>query len=91
MSAKIYIPDRLRYSIAKGKGVFEVDGGTVSECLDQIARLLPGINKSLFYDQEKRALHSYVKVLLNQKRVENYEFAVKVKDGDKIRITMSRN
>ena len=91
MSIKLYLPDILRYSIARGKGLFEVCGGTVSECLDDIANLFPGIKQVLFYDAEKKALRSYVKVLLNKERVEKDALATKVKNGDEIHITLKRN
>ena len=50
MSINLYLPDRLRYSIAKGKDLFEVNGRTIGECLDDVVRLIPGMKQALYYD-----------------------------------------
>ncbi|MFH1122438.1 MAG: hypothetical protein V1758_02145, partial [Pseudomonadota bacterium] len=60
MSIKLYLPDRLRFTIGKGKDLFEVDGKTVGECLDDLVRLHPSMKKALFY--ECGGLDPHVKV-----------------------------
>ena len=66
MSIKLYLPDRLRFSIAKGRHLLEVNGKTVGECLDELVNLIPGINESRFYDTEQKTPHSHIKVPVNE-------------------------
>ena len=84
MSIKVYLPDRLRYSIAKGKGLFKVNSRTIGGCLDDVIRLIPGTKQALYCDTEKKALHSHIKLLVNKKSADAEGLVKKVKERDEI-------
>ncbi len=60
----------------------EVDGATVGECLDRVARRFPGVEPLLF--SKSGCLHSHIEIYLN--RVSTYpgELLTPVHDGDRI-------
>lgn len=89
MSIKVHIPDRLRFSLAKGRGVFEVNGNSVGECLKELTGIIPAMEKALFYKTQK--LHSYIKIMLNGESLNAEDLSRQVGYGDEIHISMQRN
>jgi len=81
MSVKLYLPGRFYY-LWEGKGVIDVTGKTVAECLDELVRIIPLMKKALSY--ESGALDPHIKVLVNQERVGEDGLARKVHEGDEI-------
>lgn len=89
MSVRVHIPDRLRFSLAKGRGVFEVNGNSVGDCLKELTGNIPAIEKALFYKTQK--LHSYIKILVNGESLNAENLSREVGYGDEIHISMQRN
>jgi len=81
MSIKLYLPSRFYY-LWEGKGVLDITGKTVAECLDDLVRLIPLMKKALSYGSG--ALDPHIKVLVNQEGVGAEGLARKVHDGDEI-------
>ncbi len=84
MSIKLYLPDRLS-RLARDRFLFEVDGGTVGECLKQLIHLTPTLKRSLFNDSGTE-LEDQVRVFVNKEDAEAEGLNKKVKDGDVIHI-----
>ena len=85
MSVKLYLPNRFYY-LWEGKGVIEVTGGTVAECLDDFTRIIPLMKKALSY--KSGTLDSHIKVLVNREGVGAEGLARKVNDGDEIHFVL---
>ena len=64
-----------------------VSGGTVGECLGDLAKKLPGVEKKLFDGIGK--LLNYVDIYVNGKSAYPEELTKKVKDGDEIYIMVT--
>lgn len=88
MSIKLFLPTSLSY-LAVGKELFEVNGETVGECLNQLVSLVPVMKKVLFYESGK--LQPTIKVLVNQESVDAEVLAKKLTDGDEIQIKTDRH
>ena len=72
--------------VAKGTEGFEVDGGTVGECVNELISLVPAMRNALFYESR---LNANVQVQVNKESVDEAErLARKVRDGDEIRIML---
>ncbi len=89
MSIKLFLPASLSY-LAKGEDLFEVNGKTVGECLDQLVSLVPVMKKVLFYDSGDR-LQPTITVLVNQESTDAEVLAKKLNDGDEIQIKTKRH
>jgi hypothetical protein len=85
MSINLYLPSRFYY-LWEGKGVIEVTGNTVAECLDNLIRIIPLMKKALSY--KSGALDPEIKVLVNQKGVGAEGLAKEVYDGDEIHFVL---
>ena len=69
-----------------GLGVVEVQGETVGDCLDHLAKEYPGIGEALF--EKKGKLRRHIEVFLNLQSTYPQELAMPVKDGDEIHVTV---
>ncbi|MFH1032234.1 MAG: MoaD/ThiS family protein [Chloroflexota bacterium] len=83
MSVSIEIPSYLQ-PYANGKEILEAEGGTVGECLEDIVRQFPGIEKMLF-DSDGN-IYGYVGIYVNGEDAYPEELLKPVKDGDKIQV-----
>ena len=86
MSIKLFLSSNLTY-LAKGKGVFAVNGETVGACLNHLVSLVPVMKKALFYESGDR-LYPHVKVQINRQSTDVEGLAKKVNDGDEIHIML---
>lgn len=85
MSIKINIhPSFQRYT--NGLGVAKVEGNTVGECLDQLVKQFPEMNKELF--DINGELPAYVDIYVNRKSTYPEELSKPVKDGDELDIVL---
>ncbi|MFZ7111812.1 MAG: MoaD/ThiS family protein [Desulfatiglandales bacterium] len=85
MGVNLHLPNRFYY-LWEGKGVIEVTGRTVAECLDDLVRLMPIMKKALSY--EAGALDPHIKVLVNKGDVGAAGLAREVEDGDEIHFVL---
>ena len=85
MGVKIYIHTS-QVELTDGLEVVEVDGKTVSECLDHLIERFPGMEKGLF--KKKGKLHPYIEIYINLETAYPDELNKPVKDGDKIHIIL---
>jgi hypothetical protein len=85
MSIKLYLPSRFYY-LWEGKGVLNVMGKTVAECLDDLVCIIPLMKKALSY--KSGTLDPHIKVLVNQEVVGAEGLARKVLDGDEIHFVL---
>jgi molybdopterin converting factor small subunit len=83
MSVKIHIHTTHR-QITNGLEVVEVEGKTVGECLNQLIRQFPGMEKALFAKKDK--LLNNVEVYLNNASAYPNELLKPVKDKDEIHL-----
>lgn len=83
MSIKIDIPSYLQ-PYTNNMEVVEVNGNTVGECLDQLVKHFPSIDKMLFSESGK--LLNYVGIYVNGEDTFPEELAKPVKDGEKLYI-----
>jgi MoaD family protein len=83
MSIKINLPSYfLPYT--NQLEVAEVKGATVGECLNQLVRQFPDLEKMVF--DEKGKLHTYVGIYVNGEDAYPQQLAKPVKDGDEVHI-----
>jgi len=74
---------RLHPFLNDGKeGIFEVNGKTVGECLNELVKLNPAFKERFFERNGK--LKNYIEVLVNAKTTFPQELTYPVKDGDEI-------
>ena len=66
----------------KGQEMVTVDGNTVGECLNNLIRQYPGMEKALFAKKDK--LRNVVEVFVNHATAYPNELTKPVKDGDEI-------
>lgn len=86
MSIKLNIRGGLSV-IAKGKQLFEVNGKTVGECLDQLISLVPALKETIFYEtRQGLAIRSSMQVKVNRQVVYTEDLVKEVKDSDVIQI-----
>ncbi len=69
-----------------GLEVVAVEGKTVGECLNQLIRQFPGIEKALFAKKDK--LQSNVEIFVNNATAYPNELVKPVKDGDEIHLVV---
>lgn len=85
MSIKVNIHSLQRH-YTNGQAVVDVQGDTVGECLKDLVKQHPGIEKEIF--SEKGDLNPVVEVYVNAESAYPEELAMKVKDGDAISLTL---
>ena len=83
MPVKIHIHATHR-QFTNGLEVVEVEGNTVSECLNQLIKQFPGMEKALFAKKDK--LLNIVEVYVNHVSAYPNELVKPVKDGDEIHL-----
>lgn len=89
MSIKLNIRGSLS-AITKGRQLFEVNGRTVGECLNQLIELVPGMKEAIFFDKgEALAIRSRIQVKVNEEFIDTEGLVKEVKDGDEIYIKMT--
>lgn len=66
-----------------GKEIIEVEGKTVGECLHDLVRKYPALDKEIF---KTGKLNSIIEVYLNGTSAYPSELAKPVKDGDRINL-----
>ena len=87
MSIVLYISRNLT-GYTKGDAAFEVDGGTVGECLQDFVTIVPRIKNELFFSSGA-CLNDRVQVKVNRKVIDAKDsLAMKIKDGDRIEIAL---
>ncbi len=69
-----------------GLKVVSSEGSTIGECLDQLVRQFPGMEKALF--AKKDQLLKNVEIYLNRESAYPNEFVKPVKDGDEIHLVV---
>jgi len=83
MSIRINLPSYfLPYT--NDREVVEVRGTTVGECLNQLVRQFPDLEKMVF--NEKGELHAYIGIYVNGEDAFPQQLAKPVKDGDEVHI-----
>jgi adenylyltransferase/sulfurtransferase len=85
MPVKVHIHTTHR-QFTNGLEVVEVEGRTVNECLTQLVRQFPGMEKALFAKKDK--LLNNVEIYLNHASAYPNELMKPVKDGDEIHLVV---
>jgi molybdopterin converting factor small subunit len=83
MAVKIHIHLTHR-QFTNGLEVVAVEGKTVGECLNQLIKQFPGMEKALFAKKDK--LRNVVEVFVNHATAYPNELLKPVKDGDEINL-----
>lgn len=83
MPIKVHIHTTHR-RFTNGLEVVDVDGNTVGECLSQLIRQYPEMEKALFAKKDK--LLNVVEVFVNHATAYPNELTKPVKDGDEINL-----
>ena len=84
MSIKINISPLLR-QYTNNQQVVEVNGNTVGQCLDHLAKQFPRIKQWLFDKNGK--VHSHIDIYVNKESTYPDKLAKPVRDGDELHIT----
>ena len=85
MSIKVNIHPVLQH-YTNDRDVAEVNGTTVGECLNDLVKQFPGIERGLFNKQGR--LLNYVDIYVNLQSAFPEELTKPVKDGDEIQLVM---
>jgi molybdopterin converting factor small subunit len=85
MSVKVHIHITHRQH-TNGLEVVSIEGSTVGECLNQLIKQFPGMEKALFAKKDK--LLNNVEIYLNHASAYPNELAKPVKDGDEIHLVV---
>ncbi len=85
MSVKVHIHATHR-QFTNGLEVVATEGITVGECLNQLIKQFPGLEKALFVKKDK--LLNIVEVYLNHVSAYPNELIKPVKDGDEIHLVL---
>jgi molybdopterin converting factor small subunit len=85
MAVKVHIHMTHR-QFTNGLETVTVEGNTVGECLNQLIKQFPGMEKALFAKKDK--LLNTVEVYLNHVSAYPNELAKPVKDGDEIHLVI---
>jgi len=72
--------------LTNGLDVVAAEGKTVSECLNQLIKQFPGMEKALFAKKDK--LRNNVEVYVNHATAYPDELVKPVKDGDEIHLVI---
>ncbi len=84
MSKTIWLSKNLS-RIAGGTEGFEVDGGNVRECVEDLISMVPAMRTALFYESR---LNRTIEVQINRKTINEGDLTERVEDGDEIRILL---
>jgi molybdopterin converting factor small subunit len=85
MAVNVHIHTTHR-QFTNGLEVVPVEGKTVGECLNQLIRQFPGMEKALFAKKDK--LQNIVEVYVNHTTAYPNELIKPVKDGDEIHLVI---
>ena len=85
MSIKVNVHPVLQ-NYTNDQDAVQVNGTTVGECLNDLVKQFPGIERGLFNKQGK--LLNYVDIYVNLQSSFPEELAKPVKDGDEIQIVL---
>ncbi len=85
MAVQVHIHATHR-QFTNGLEVVEVEGKTVGECLGQLVKQFPGMEKALFTRKDK--LLNIVEVYLNHASAYPNELLKPVKEGDEIHLVL---
>ena len=85
MSIKIDIPSYMK-SFTNNLEVVEVNGSTVSECLNHLVKQFPGIKGQLFSKNDN--LFENIIISINGESAYPEQLAKPVKDGDELNIVL---
>lgn len=85
MSVNVHIHTTHR-QFTNGSKVVSLEGGTVGECLNQLIKQFPGMEKALF--AKKDQLLRNVEIYLNRESAFPNELLKPVKDGDEIHLVV---
>jgi molybdopterin converting factor small subunit len=85
MPAKVHIHKTHR-PFTNGLEEVEVEGNTVGECLNQLIKRFPEMEKAIFAKKDK--LRNNVEIYLNQGSAYPNELVKPVKDGDEIHLVV---
>ena len=85
MSVNVHIHTTHR-QLTNGLEVVAVEGNTVGECLNQLIKQFPGMEKALFAKKDK--LLNNVEIYLNHATAYPNELVKPVKDGDEIHLVV---
>ena len=83
MPVKVHIHPTHRHH-TNGLDVITVEGNTVGECLNQLVRQFPAMEKALFAKKDR--LLNVVEVYVNHASAHPNELAKPVQDGDEIHL-----
>lgn len=81
MGVKVLIPESFQ-TATSGTEMVEVDGKTVGQCLKEVIRQFPGLEKLWFAEKEKLAY--YILLFINGENVQGDGLSLEVKEGDEI-------
>lgn len=84
VKVKIFYPHLQQYT--DNQEVVEVNGSTVGECLGDLVKQFPGIEKGIF--DEHGQLINYVYFFINGKGTYPTDLAKPVRDGDELTIAL---
>ena len=84
MSIKLHLHWDTWQRLTNGQATVEVNGNTTGECLKDLVRQFPAIEKELF-DKDGKLLE-YLSVFVNREIVFPDEMAVPVKDRDELHL-----
>ena len=85
MSINVHIHSTHR-QFTNGLKVVSLEGKTIDECLNQLIKQFPGMEKALFVQKDK--LLRNVEIYLNHTSAYPNELVKPVKDGDEIHIVV---
>ena len=85
MAVKVHIHTTHR-QLTNGAEAVAVEGSTVGECLNQLIRQFPGMEKALFAKKDR--LLNNVEIYLNHASAYPNELVKPVKDGDEIHLVV---
>jgi len=85
MSIKIDIPSYMKSS-TDNRGVVELNGSTVGECLNHLVKQFPRMKKQLF--SKDGNLFENIIISINGESAYPEQLAKPVKDGDEIKIVL---
>ena len=86
MGIKVNI-NPLLYQYTNDRGIVEVNGDTVGQCLDHLVKQFPGIEKALFDKNGK--LLNYIDIYVNGESAYPEELAKPVKERDELHIVIT--
>jgi molybdopterin converting factor small subunit len=84
VTVKIFYPHLKQYT--DNQEVVKVNGSTVGECLGDLVKQFPGIEKGIF--DEDGQLINYVYFFINGKSAYPTDLAKTVRDGDELTIAL---